>query len=135
MIKKSIVQINISRKDNLKRSAISPNLIHFIDSLIVREVKKHFIKKKINVITIYDCFFIHPNKSEELISVYNKCLERINKIKNINEIMHIDEYIINNYINSKGEKSDKLKKQYIKLNKITNIKLKAKFDNIYSLKP
>lgn len=119
----------------IKRSAISPNLIHFIDSLIVREVKKYFIKKNISVLTIYDCFFIHPNKSEELINIYNKCLKKISEIKRIDEIMYIDEYIIMNYINNKGKKSNKLKEKYERLNEITNVKLKAKFDNIYSLKP
>ena len=135
LIKNSMIQINISRRDKIKRSAISPNLIHFLDSLIVRRIKEHFMKENINVITIYDCFFIHPNKSEELISVYNECLEKISKISNINEIINIDKNVINNYINNKGEKCDKLKNMYNELNNIISVKLKAKFDNIYSLKP
>lgn len=43
------------------RNAIVPNIIHSLDSTHLNMIIKHFIDLELPILTVHDCFIIHPN--------------------------------------------------------------------------
>ena len=60
--RKLVINIPLNEINKSKsKAAISPNIIHSLDASHLHFIVEKLIKLNINIITIHDCFLVHPN--------------------------------------------------------------------------
>ena len=63
-----------------KRS-LMPNFIHSVDSYICRELLRRLGEREIEVMSVHDSFYSHPNNMSVILKTYNETLQEINSLK------------------------------------------------------
>ena len=63
-----------------KRS-LCPNFLHSSDSFICRELLRRCISKDIEIMSVHDSFYSHPNNMSIILDTYNDILQDINTLK------------------------------------------------------
>lgn len=77
MFKYEVIEPSI--KDN-KRSLL-PNFVHNTDSLVCRELLRRCGEMEIDVMSVHDSFYAHPNHMGVILSTYNSILQELNEDK------------------------------------------------------
>jgi len=67
--------------------SLAANIVHSIDGYIVREMIRRTNKKKIELLTIHDCFYSHPNNMQSIREFYVEILAEISKAKILDSIL------------------------------------------------
>lgn len=71
--------IEPSTKDN-KRSLL-PNFIHSVDGFVCRELLRRCGEMDIDVMSVHDSFYAHPNHMGVILKIYNEILQELNEDK------------------------------------------------------
>lgn len=74
ILKKKRSKMNGKRKT---LNTIKPNSIHAIDAEIRLEVVQEFLSLNKPILSIHDCWRVHPNDGDLLVSTYNRHLSRV----------------------------------------------------------